>query len=86
MARYYFDVLAGQALRRDRVGVELPDLPGAVTEAIARATRLLKQQAAEGEDPRSWMLIARGQDLNVIFVLKLSMVLASLLWASTRLH
>lgn len=86
MARYYFDVLAGPAYRRDGVGVELPDLPGAVSEAIARATKLLKQQSPEGEDRRSWLLVARGQDLNVIFVLKLSMVLTALLWASTRLH
>lgn len=86
MARYYFDVLAGQAYRPDKVGIDLPDLPGAVSEAIARATKLLKQQTPEGEDRRSWLLVARGQDLNVIFVLRLSMVLTALLWATSHLH
>ncbi len=86
MARYYFDVLAGKDCKPDKIGIDLPDLPGAVSEAIARATKLLKQQTPEGEDRRSWMLVARGQDLNVIFVIRLSMVLTALLWATTRLH
>ena len=86
MARYFFDVLANADFRRDWLGKELPSFQSATREAYDRCRLLLTEDAVEGEDPRTWMMVTREEDVGVLFAFRVSVVLAPEPQVSRRLQ
>ena len=62
MPVYYFDINEAGVVQRDEVGLDLPDLERAISEARRTAAELMREAALRGVDNSTIEIIIRDHD------------------------
>lgn len=69
MPRYYFNIVAGDGIRRDLEGSELPSLEHARNEAVQDARTLMSNAVLLGEDISSRELAICDEAGDVLLII-----------------
>lgn len=76
MPLYFFDEITGVAVIEDDLGVELPDLEAARSEATKAAREQIAESAKAGFDALDWQFVVRDERRRLMFKLPFREALA----------